>query len=543
MAGTSSRKRVDSTGPRKSQAGTPNGTNGSNGSTPNGSHAAKPAKGIVVRKHTRPYGEFAGNIGCFCWTIYIPLQIYYFYGMAIMGKGELLIPDQKFWYDLTFGLPEGLAIRPTWWAMGFIGIYWTTQAVLELMLPSCFPFGFGVREGVTLKNGNKLKYPMNGLFSFFLCHGIYAALVHYGYLEAYFIFKQFGALLTGGVITAFVYATWLYVDFGLLWESHANDPEFEEDWGVFHTTDFWNDWFMGIVRNPRIGHRFFSVPLDLKRLWNGRTLTLWALLNFSYIAAQYYGCTFDYKLDGPITGAVCKQNGDWSNVGYASWGIALAQWYYVFDYNWCEPAYLTTTDIRHDLFGFMLTYGMFGFLVWFYPLCFLGYLSSQGNSSGGFITDNHVCTAIGVGLYLFGMFMFRYTNIEKHHFRTFISNKKAKGMSNFEVELELKNYKIWGKPVDYIRTIEGSWLLCSGTWGLARHFNYIGDLVMCIGWAVACYSPKNAFPWLPISYCAYFWVMDIHRCWRDDQRCSIKYKKDWENYCSKVKWKIFPGIY
>ena len=31
--------------------------------------------------------------------------------------------------------------------------------------------------------------------------------------------------------------------------------------------------------------------------------------------------------------------------------------YYIFDYNLVEPAYLTTTDIRHDLFGFMLTYG------------------------------------------------------------------------------------------------------------------------------------------------------------------------------------------
>ena len=29
---------------------------------------------------------------------------------------------------------------------------------------------------------------------------------------------------------------------------------------------------------------------------------------------------------------------------------------------------------------------------------------------------------------------------------------------------------------------EGSILLTSGYWGLARHFNYIGDLTMCIGW-------------------------------------------------------------
>jgi len=426
---------------------------------------------------------------------------------------------------------------------GMIGLWWFSQAFLELTLPSSFPFGLGVTEGVLLKNGNKLKYPMNGLCSFLMCHAILVALVYCGYLEAYFIFNQMGALLTGGVITAFVYALWLYVDFGLLWKRHVKEPEFEEDWGVFNKGDFWNDFFMGVARNPRIGHTFFSNGLDLKRLWNGRTLTLWVLLNFSYIAAQYYGCQFDYKPDGSFTGPTCQEIGSWSNVGLAAWGVALSHWYYVFDYNLCEPAYLTTTDIRHDLFGFMLTYGMFGFLVWYYPLCFLGYLSAQGSDSGGFITTNYTYVAIGFALYVFGMVMFRVTNIEKHHFRTFIADLKAKGYSEMLVDQELAGYKIWGKPVDYIRTKEGSYLLCSGTWGLARHFNYIGDLSMCIGWAVACYSPNNPFPFLPIAYCAYFWVMDIHRAWRDDERCSAKYNTDWANYCSKVRWKIFPGIF
>lgn len=36
------------------------------------------------------------------------------------------------------------------------------------------------------------------------------------------------------------------------------------------------------------------------------------------------------------------------------------------------------------------------------------------------------------------------------------------------------NYKIWGKPAKYIKTEEGSLLLYSGFWGLARHFNYVG---------------------------------------------------------------------
>lgn len=63
--------------------------------------------------------------------------------------------------------------------------------------------------------------------------------------------------------------------------------------------------------------------------------------------------------------------------------------YYIFDYNLVEPAYLTTTDIRHDLFGFMLTYGDWGFLSRFYPISFMGFLAVQGGAKG-YITQNYI---------------------------------------------------------------------------------------------------------------------------------------------------------
>merc|ERR1740138_511785 len=93
------------------------------------------------------------------------------------------------------------------------------------------------------------------------------------------------------------------------------------------------------------------------------------------------------------------------------------------------------------------------------------------------------------------------------------------------------------------RREEGSYLLASGYWALARHFNYIGDMVMCVGWTVACTGPKHGFPWIPLSYVAYFWIMDLHRLWRDEERCAAKYKKDWEEYKQKVPYFILPGIF
>lgn len=61
--------------------------------------------------------------------------------------------------------------------------------------------------------------------------------------------------------------------------------EFEEDHGVFNYADFFNDYFMGVVRNPRLFHGILKVPFDLKRFWNARPgLTGWVILNISYLA-------------------------------------------------------------------------------------------------------------------------------------------------------------------------------------------------------------------------------------------------------------------
>ena len=152
--------------------------------------------------------------------------------------------------------------------------------------------------------------------------------------------------------------------------------------------------------------------------------------------------------------------------------------YYIFDYNLVEPAYLTTTDIRHDLFGFMLTYGDWGFLSRFYPISFMGFLAVQGSATNGYITKNYIFAAIGFSMYIFGMIMFRITNIEKHLFRDHMNN----GGTVDKYRSPWSTRIIFGdKKVEFIKTKEGSMLLTSGYWGLARHFNYIGDLTMCIG--------------------------------------------------------------
>lgn len=106
---------------------------------------------------------------------------------------------------------------------------------------------------------------------------------------------------------------------------------------------------------------------------------------------------------------------------------------------------------------------------------------------------------------------------------------------------------IWGKSADYVVakycSADGkeheSLLLCSGFWGLARHFNYLGDLMLSSAFCLAC-GFDHILPYFYIIYMAILLLHRIHRC---NQRCQGKYGPDWDKYCQRVPYKLIPYIY
>jgi 7-dehydrocholesterol reductase len=99
---------------------------------------------------------------------------------------------------------------------------------------------------------------------------------------------------------------------------------------------------------------------------------------------------------------------------------------------------------------------------------------------------------------------------------------------------------IWGKPPKVIRTKyrtsdgkeHSSILLASGWWGLARHFNYTGDLILSFAMCAAC-GFGHFLPWF---YFFYMFILLEQRIHRDDVRCSgtfysncIQYGNNWRN--------------
>lgn len=47
---------------------------------------------------------------------------------------------------------------------------------------------------------------------------------------------------------------------------------------------------------------------------------------------------------------------------------------------------------------------------------------------------------------------------------------------------------------------------------------------------------------VPYFYSIYFGILLVHRAYRDDHNCAIKYGADWNAYKSKVPSLFIPGL-
>lgn len=170
-------------------------------------------------------------------------------------------------------------------------------------------------------------------------------------------------------------------------------------------------------------------------------------------------------------------------------------------------------DITTDGFGWMLS---FGDLAWV-PFTYC--------TQARFLVDHPAAlsplSVIGiVGVKLLGFWIFRGSNGQKNDFRT---NPLAPNVAH----------------LSYLQTRAGSKLLVSGWWGVARHMNYLGDVLMGLAWCLPC-GVQSVIPYF---YFFYFTGLLVHRERRDEDKCSTKYGDDWKRYCSIVKWRIVPYVY
>ena len=83
-----------------------------------------------------------------------------------------------------------------------------------------------------------------------------------------------------------------------------------------------------------------------------------------------------------------------------------------------------------------------------------------------------------------------------------------------------------------------SLLLASHLWGSARHFHYVFELTAALIWCV----PVHLDTVTPYFYFIFLTILLFDRAFRDDKRCSDKYGPAWDEYRSRVPYKVIPYL-
>lgn len=247
---------------------------------------------------------------------------------------------------------------------------------------------------------------------------------------------------------------------------------------------------------------------------------------------------------------------EYSTASSSSTGVSTAMILYLvlftvflYDYMFFEKIHLYTYDLFAEKLGFKLTWGCLVFYPFFYCIgahCLLTAAPSSSSSDNSLAGDLTPFTSLLIiGLYLVGWFLTRGANLQKYYFKISSLDPASSVSSSSSVFFGLIRQV----------TVPGSnnRILCSGFWGVARHVNYLGEIVQSIALTLPglCvnhfFSLTHDFPSsltvLSMAYPLYYILLFISRQIDDDRLCQLKYGEVWQLYCQIVPWRIFPGVW
>lgn len=330
--------------------------------------------------------------------------------------------------------------------------------------------------GALLADKTRLYYKCNGLASLLVLIAGLGIGIRAGYISPTVIADHGGQMCTTTVMLCLVMSVWLLLR-GYLSKSKS------ENLKPHVTGNLLEDWWFGVQLNPDF------LGLDLKFFWIRAGMMGWLLINLSVAAKQYI------------------------DQGSLSLSMTLFQIFcaiYVLDYFWHEEYMTSTWDIIAERFGFMLIFGDLVFIPFTFSIQAWWLLSHT-------VAITPAAAVMNVLVFLCGFAVFRGANKQKHMFK---QNPKV---------------IIWGQPAKVV----GGRLLVSGFWGIARHCNYLGDILVAFSFSLMCGVSSP----VPYFYPTYLFILLLWRERRDEAKCSTKYKEIWQEYCKAVPWRIFPYIY
>lgn len=124
---------------------------------------------------------------------------------------------------------------------------------------------------------------------------------------------------------------------------------------------------------------------------------------------------------------------------------------------------------------------------------------------------------------------------------------------NYRVDYEKQIFResdgrcnLWGRPARFLlvqvqsaKNDRQSKLLLSGCWGIARHLNYVFEIMAACLWC----APGFGHGVWPFLYAIFLTGLLIHRVFRDEEKCQQKYGSYWAKYCQLVPYRMIPYVF
>jgi protein-S-isoprenylcysteine O-methyltransferase Ste14 len=187
--------------------------------------------------------------------------------------------------------------------------------------------------------------------------------------------------------------------------------------------------------------------------------------------------------------------------------------FFLVDYLWFEEVHLYTYDFVAERVGFKLGWGCLVFYPFFYAI---GLWASAGLPDPA--APTWLLGLAGV-VFFAGWTLARGANLQKYFFKRHPERPRFGPFAQVALD---------GR------------VLISGFWGVSRHVNYLGELLMATGLTLALGHPALLWPWL---YPLYYVALLVPRQLDDDRRCAAKYGPLWERYREAVPHRIVPWLW
>ena len=219
--------------------------------------------------------------------------------------------------------------------------------------------------------------------------------------------------------------------------------------------------------------------------------------------------------------------------------------WFICEYMFFEHVHVFTYDIFRERTGMKLAWGCFCFYPFFYLVGIWPLVAGRGGGGGS--TDLGVPGAAACAAVFFaGWVLTRGANLQKYYWRHGQVGQQQQQAG--QRQTNKKTDEVAAAPSAFLgffrnTTVPGSGgrLLCGGFWGVARHVNYLGEILQGVGLALPGFLTTGS--WLPWLYPLYYAMLFFGRERDDHGSCEKKYGKAWAAYCKIVPYRIVPGVY